>query len=229
MVALANEKIDMLPPSPYMKEMVDFIAKMNDEMMATMALPSGLLYPSNIAPLKWKRPMPDVYDENPNTRNANEFLAALVAKVKAGELVIGDFTVDRSKNDPCRMNIAIKIVRGTAEEVNLPTTGQFAPKPAQIQQRPLPSRYPNLSERQRQIKQRALQWQRGGPPADYVALDKYGQPEPVFEGSYDLPSPSDPVGYSEREEQELIGAPARPEPPARPKPPEGTRDLDLDI
>lgn len=97
------------------------------------------------------------------------------------------------------------------------------------QQRPLPSRYPNLSERQRQIKQRALQWQRGGPPADYVALDKYGQPEPVFEGSYDLPSPSDPVGYSEREEQELIGAPARPEPPARPKPPEGTRDLDLDI
>jgi hypothetical protein len=222
MVALTPETIDLLPINPDMKGFVEQMEKLRGDLMAVMALPSELLNPNNIAPSKWKRPMPDVYDENPNTRNAGAFLTALAAKVAAGELVIGDFTVDRSRNDPCRMNIAIKVVRGTAGEVELPATGEFAPKAAQTPQRPLQTRQPTQLERQRQIKQRALQWQRGGPPADYVALDKYGQPEPVFEGGYsDLPSPND--GYMEEEEQELIGA------PSRQKPPEGTRDLDLDI
>lgn len=212
MVALTDETIGFLSPSADMRELSALMAKMHDEMIATMALPSELLNPSNIAPIKWKRPMPDAYDdENPNTRNAAEFLEALTEKVKTGELFVGDLVVDRSNNDRARMNISIKIVRGknAQDEVDLPATGQYAPK--------LPEKKPQLTQQQmrQQEARRAMQWQR---PAN--SLDSYRQPEPTF-GYDDLPSPAD--GYMEEEAQELTGA------PARQKPPDGTRDLDLDI
>lgn len=49
---------------------------------------------------------------NPRSVGALDQLIKIVQRVISGELVIGDFYINASVSDPCRMNIELKVVRG---------------------------------------------------------------------------------------------------------------------
>jgi hypothetical protein len=242
--------LDRQPTQEEVDSWASIEAEVRAKMYASMALPAELLNPANIypgPPIK-SNPMPDANDENPNVRNATEFLEALIARVKAGELFIGDLVVDRPYNDARRMNITIKAVRGknARDNADLPPTGRYAPKrdggrlptALELQQAKERGYVPNDYKPNTPLENRLVRdggrsptaWElqqvkeRGFVPNDYKQLDKYRQPEPTF--GYDGPIESPTDFYTEAEERELIGA--EPTPP-RQKVPEGTRDLDLDL
>ncbi len=57
--------------------------------------------------------MPDFSETNPRVQGALTRLQEIVERLTRGDLVIGDFYINASLIDPDRMNIEMKIVRGT--------------------------------------------------------------------------------------------------------------------
>ena len=160
---------------------------------------------------------------NPRTAGALETLIELVQRVQSGDLYIGDFYVNKSASDPCRMNIEIKVVRGPGAAVaglnDIAANAGYISDPPVRYAEPDPRAGPiNRSRTYRSMADAG----RYMPPWDPDA--------PVRPGS----GPGDPYW---RDEYGNLQPPPNPKPPSKPpKPPKpqpkkltnGARELDLD-
>src|SRR5579864_67866 len=75
----------------------------------------------NTAPKQTCDPMPDADEVNPRIEGALKKLLEITDRLKTGELMIGDFFINASSTDPCRMNIEMKIIRGPTQGVTDPS------------------------------------------------------------------------------------------------------------
>jgi len=117
--------------------------------------------------------MPDADEVNPRIEGALKKLLEITDRLKTGELMIGDFFINASSTDPCRMNIEMKIIRGPTQGVTdpsataAPVTYAMADEPklrALIER----ERQAAIKEERRRQEARQTGASRGRPQTQYI-------------------------------------------------------------
>ena len=111
--------------------------------------------------------MEDVLRDAQRVGGALDALKELVEAIQRGDVYINDFSVNRSVNDPLRMNIEIKTVRGRAEAPETPLRFASGPDPRAAPPKPNRSSW---REREREELQRKINERGLGPSPEELLL-----------------------------------------------------------